>query len=427
MPENVDSSINVFLSRTDKYGSKRFEEVADFLNSSNCPVSFNLKDINGEDYILKAFERYQHDQSFPDLADMGFFTEDSVDDWFSLQVFQEYRSKLEMGKDDFLIILTDEWIDNNCFSKYDNNRNIVMRDADWSKYTEVNPKQIIALTIFENIIKILLRLEFNPLIYRYNNILPSKTSKKRIDSEHNDYQASVVVSNYLISFYYSQLRNNRLFNFEINEFKESYNNYLKITFKGNKSNQENRTVEIEAENVDRDLLEKLIKYTVDFIEEGFGENKKDSKANNDAKTQIESKEEIGIKLFKIRIENYKTIVVLEINARITLQSLMMTLYLFYLTKNDGILKRELSHYTNDLIEIYKKIRPGIDQTKAEDSIRSIVSSLPTSSFDSYCSKIKKEFLKALDPRLAKYYYISGEKESKYSILLPKKYRPTHIF
>lgn len=132
-------------------------------------------------------------------------------------------------------------------------------------------------------------------------------------------------------------------------------------------------------------------------------------------------------LYRIRIENHEIIIFEGLEKQIKLPALMMTLYLFFLSREEGVSRVSLGGHANELVTIYKLIRPGSDDTKARSSIASLVQLSAGGSFDTYVSKIKNAFSEHLPSHLIENYIISGKRNGKYSISLPKKYRPRQLF
>jgi hypothetical protein len=107
------------------------------------------------------------------------------------------------------------------------------------------------------------------------------------------------------------------------------------------------------------------------------------------------------------------------NMEIPLRPVERALYLFYLKHPEGILFKHLVSHYRDLLDIYEQLRGGKASLKEKGTISALTNPL-SNSINEKCSHIKQTFINIFDDRLAKHYYITGEKGKKKSILLDRK-------
>ncbi len=108
------------------------------------------------------------------------------------------------------------------------------------------------------------------------------------------------------------------------------------------------------------------------------------------------------------------------NSEVILTPLQKTVYLFFLSHPSGVYLHDLVDHREELIQIYKMISKTTDEGNLEDRIKDLTN-MESNSINEKCSRIKEAFVKMIDPDLAKYYYITGERGQKKGVKLGKEF------
>jgi uncharacterized protein (DUF1810 family) len=106
------------------------------------------------------------------------------------------------------------------------------------------------------------------------------------------------------------------------------------------------------------------------------------------------------------------------NKEIKMEPLVKAVYILYLKHPEGIAFKQLPDYRQELIDIYKTLRPlGLNQR----SIQSIedVTNPVLNSINEKCARIRAAFIDKFDEHLAKNYFITGERGEAKKITLPR--------
>jgi len=93
-------------------------------------------------------------------------------------------------------------------------------------------------------------------------------------------------------------------------------------------------------------------------------------------------------------------------TEIKLTPLHKTLFLFYLAHPEGVEFKKLVDYREELAQIYEHVANRSDKKEMQKSINELVNPVGNS-INEKCSRIKEAFLKVMDERMAKHYFISG--------------------
>ena len=119
-------------------------------------------------------------------------------------------------------------------------------------------------------------------------------------------------------------------------------------------------------------------------------------------------------------KDYRIIIPACGNAEIELEPKTKALYFLFLRHREGLYRKDLHRYGEELTEIMQAIMntEEISTTKKE-AIKNLINKNKTSSFNDYCKIIRNEFLKVFDEFKARYYIINGEKEQLRGIRLPR--------
>jgi len=108
-----------------------------------------------------------------------------------------------------------------------------------------------------------------------------------------------------------------------------------------------------------------------------------------------------------------TIFFSAMEKEVRLPAIGLTLYLFYLSKKEGVAFKELKNYKTELLDIYKSLNRGVDIKKAESAVRSLTDI--NDYFNGYVSSIKKDILAVMPENVAADYFIKGGRNKPYSI------------
>ena len=105
------------------------------------------------------------------------------------------------------------------------------------------------------------------------------------------------------------------------------------------------------------------------------------------------------------------------DMEIKMEPINKAVYLLFLKHPEGIIFKHLPDHRKELAEIYQKIKPfGLN----DSAIRSIedVTNPFLNSINEKCARIRGAFISQFDEKLAKHYYIYGERGEVKKIALP---------
>ena len=106
------------------------------------------------------------------------------------------------------------------------------------------------------------------------------------------------------------------------------------------------------------------------------------------------------------------------NLIIEMSPLPKAVFLLFLIHPEGLYFKELVDYKDELRGIYEKITNRTSSMVIGDSIDKVTD--PTqNAINEKCSRIREAFLKQMDERLAKSYYVTGFKSGRKRIALPR--------
>lgn len=94
-------------------------------------------------------------------------------------------------------------------------------------------------------------------------------------------------------------------------------------------------------------------------------------------------------------------------------------YLFYLRHPEGIVRKNIPDFLEELSSLYGKITVSTDKEKIE-KVLSGLTDLSKNTWDEQISKIKKQLTDTLGERIAKVYLIQGARENSYTIPLSQE-------
>ena len=96
------------------------------------------------------------------------------------------------------------------------------------------------------------------------------------------------------------------------------------------------------------------------------------------------------------------------NMEVRLSVLPKAVFLLFLHHPEGIRFKELADYYSELLQIYLKLNPIGGRMRQEQSIRDITNPC-SNSINEKCARIREAFVSNFDERLAKNYFITGNR------------------
>ena len=104
------------------------------------------------------------------------------------------------------------------------------------------------------------------------------------------------------------------------------------------------------------------------------------------------------------------------NMEVRLSVLPKAVFLLFLHHPEGIRFKELADYYSELLQIYLKLNPIGGRMRQEQSIRDITNPC-SNSINEKCARIREAFVSNFDERLAKNYFITGNRGEPKRIVL----------
>ena len=106
------------------------------------------------------------------------------------------------------------------------------------------------------------------------------------------------------------------------------------------------------------------------------------------------------------------------NIEIEMTPLPKAIFFLYLRHPEGIPYKYLPDYQEELMELYKLLKPNTDRVKMRESIEFVTNPL-SNSINEKCARIREAFITKFDEHLAKNYYITGKRGFAKKINLPR--------
>ena len=107
-------------------------------------------------------------------------------------------------------------------------------------------------------------------------------------------------------------------------------------------------------------------------------------------------------------EDYKVVLVDEVNTEVKMEPLVKAVYLLFLSHPEGIVLKYLPDYRKELTELYLLLRPYGLTDRVVQSIEDVTN--PTlNSINEKCARIRRVFEGLLPKTIARYYSISGKR------------------
>lgn len=129
------------------------------------------------------------------------------------------------------------------------------------------------------------------------------------------------------------------------------------------------------------------------------------------KTKAQLSRLVITKDYKVLLPDYNDI-------EIRMEPLVKAVYLLFLKYPKGIIFKELADYREELLDIYKGLKPMGLSERTIQSIEDVTNPL-LNSINEKCARIRSAFIKEFDEGLAKNYFVTGERGEVKKITLPR--------
>ena len=129
------------------------------------------------------------------------------------------------------------------------------------------------------------------------------------------------------------------------------------------------------------------------------------------KTKAQLSRLIITKDYQILLPDYNDI-------EVKMEPLVKAVYLLFLKHPEGILFKGLTDYREEMLDIYKKLKPMGLNKRTIQSIEDVTNPL-LNSINEKCARIRSAFVKEFDESLAKNYFVTGERGEAKKIALPR--------
>lgn len=107
------------------------------------------------------------------------------------------------------------------------------------------------------------------------------------------------------------------------------------------------------------------------------------------------------------------------NIEIELSAQRKALYFLFLNHPEGIVLQRLEEYHKELMNYYKQTNGGVVTPRMEESIKKL-ETYGNNQLNVVITRIREAFCSKFDERLARHYFISGERGQAYKIGLPSE-------
>lgn len=107
------------------------------------------------------------------------------------------------------------------------------------------------------------------------------------------------------------------------------------------------------------------------------------------------------------------------NIEIELSAQRKALYFLFLNHPEGIVLQHLEEYHKELMNYYKQTSGGVVTPRMEESIKRL-ETYGNNQLNVVLTRIREAFCTKFDERLARHYYITGERGQAYKIALPSE-------
>lgn len=352
--------MKVHLIRTPEYAIENFDEVHELLSSFDGPLEFIADNYEFNPEQFPFLNKFWEDFRFPaneSDTEKRIFDRDrghplSWQELFSLCEF--YRKTFGVEKNDFVVLLTVRKNALNWFSYFDKNRNLFVHTGDWEYYTKAPPKYPIAYETVMNVLQCLMKLDLNQNPNPFIHIEPLGCMN---DFCQNKQQVIL------------KLRTGDICLDCLAKMREE-------------------KVNDEIINQSIDIFEAI--RTQLLFKQGFTRNITPKPVRIDAKGKVF----IGDKKIKIN-------------------PLESTLFIFFITNKEGVKLDNLNLHKEQLLRIYRIIRPGGVESSIDNLIRPYHEL--GSTFSKNKATLNKKLKDELSEPLANFYYLEGNPGEAFKI------------
>jgi hypothetical protein len=129
------------------------------------------------------------------------------------------------------------------------------------------------------------------------------------------------------------------------------------------------------------------------------------------KTKAQLSRLVVTKDYRILLPDYNDI-------EVKMEPLVKAVYLLFLRHPEGIVFKGLTDYREELLGIYKTLKPMGLSKRTIQSIEDVTNPL-LNSINEKCARIRSAFVKEFDEGLAKNYFVTGERGEAKKIALPR--------
>ena len=129
------------------------------------------------------------------------------------------------------------------------------------------------------------------------------------------------------------------------------------------------------------------------------------------KTKAQLSRLIITKDYRILLPDYN-------NIEVKMEPLVKAVYLLFLKHPEGIIFKGLTDCREELLDIYKILKPMGLNKRTVQSIEDVTNPL-LNSINEKCARIRSAFVKEFDESLAKNYFVTGERGEAKKIALPR--------
>jgi hypothetical protein len=357
------------LLKTPEYPAESFHAVCDLLKSFSGPIKychpdypFRIKDfpyLEVHDMPVKYYSKIakKNPENYkPDRYQEKKLTWDEL-----LVLCNDYRRAKDIPKDDFVIVLTDRSNELNWFSYMDTNRNGFIQAEGWENFVTTDHKYPVAYQVMENILQSLMKLDASAA--------PNEFIHEKSRACINDFCGN---------------KEDVILKLRTGDLCEAC------------------TRRVKEMNIPPEVIMQIIS-TIRGVRDQVLFMKESA-------LFFETSPVVVTADYQVLLPKYG-------NHEIKLTPLMRTLYIFLLSKPNGVRLVDLCEFRNDLLTIYRKLDRRDDQEKSRQAIDSLVYA-NGESFNQKKSKINTAIRELLSDPRANNYIIQGSRNEAYKINLP---------
>lgn len=364
--------MKIYLIKTPEYNQEAFREVVALLKAIDGPIQFipSFYEFEKSEFYFLRYSLFPHHNfRYPSNDNAIKFDPNKIHplSWRELfSLCKHYRDRFGIDADGFVVLLTQRKNALNWFSASDGSNNIFVHTAEWDSYTNVNSKYPIAYEVTQNIVQSLMDIDMSTI--------PNDYCHEPLRGCMNDF---------------------------------CYNKRQVIIKLQTANICEDCLERIRSKNIDNEII-RQVNGLFNIIRNEFIFQV--SGSNNPV---VEPKTEIQ----PLVVERDGRLILPMVNLEIKMTPLFKALYLFFLSKPAGVTLSSLCDYNAEIINIYKKLRPGVAEEDANRRIEMLTHPIGDG-FNPAKSHINR-IISDLLPELAEFYKISGTAGGAYSIQLPR--------